>query len=89
MKRGWLCSRTATGPHVLKQPDFRAGLARLTALGLSLARRDEYIDWTDASRGTNFTAKRGIKGVIGGFRMRLLRHDAIAQSTQARFREEL
>ncbi len=29
-------SRTATGPHVLLQPDFRAGLARLTALGLSL-----------------------------------------------------
>jgi L-fuconolactonase len=29
-------SRTATGPHVLLQSDFRAGLARLTALGLSL-----------------------------------------------------
>jgi L-fuconolactonase len=29
-------SRTATGPHVLQQADFRAGLARLTALGLSL-----------------------------------------------------
>ena len=28
-------SRTATGPHVLMQPDFRAGLARLTAMGLS------------------------------------------------------
>jgi L-fuconolactonase len=28
-------SRTATGPHVLRQADFRAGLARLTALGLS------------------------------------------------------
>jgi predicted TIM-barrel fold metal-dependent hydrolase len=28
-------SRTATGPHVLRQPDFRAGLARLTTLGLS------------------------------------------------------
>jgi predicted TIM-barrel fold metal-dependent hydrolase len=28
-------SRTATGPHVLQQADFRAGLARLTALGLS------------------------------------------------------
>jgi len=29
-------SRTATGPHVMMQKDFRAGLARLTALGLSL-----------------------------------------------------
>ena len=29
-------SRTATGPHVLLQPDFRAGLGRLTALGRSL-----------------------------------------------------
>jgi predicted TIM-barrel fold metal-dependent hydrolase len=29
-------SRTVTGPHLLRQPDFRAGLARLTALGLSL-----------------------------------------------------
>jgi predicted TIM-barrel fold metal-dependent hydrolase len=28
-------SRTATGPQVLQQADFRAGLARLTALGLS------------------------------------------------------
>ena len=28
-------SRTATGPQVLRQPDFRAGLSRLTALGLS------------------------------------------------------
>jgi L-fuconolactonase len=29
-------SHTATGPHVLLQPEFRAGLARLSALGLSL-----------------------------------------------------
>ena len=29
-------SRTAGGPHLLRQPDFRAGFARLTALGLSL-----------------------------------------------------
>src|ERR671936_2597046 len=29
-------SRTATGPPVVQQVDFRAGLARLTALGLSL-----------------------------------------------------
>jgi len=29
-------SQTARGPHLMKQPDFRAGLARLTALGLSL-----------------------------------------------------
>ena len=28
-------SRTATGPHVLRRQDFRAGLARLSALGLS------------------------------------------------------
>ena len=29
-------SATAAGPHLLRQPDFRAGLTRLTALGLSL-----------------------------------------------------
>ena len=29
-------SQTATGPHLMQQPDFRAGLARLAALGLSL-----------------------------------------------------
>jgi predicted TIM-barrel fold metal-dependent hydrolase len=29
-------SRTANGPHLMQQADFRAGLARLTALGLSL-----------------------------------------------------
>jgi L-fuconolactonase len=29
-------SRTAKGPRLFAQPDFRAGLARLTALGLSL-----------------------------------------------------
>ncbi len=29
-------SATAVGPHLLRQADFRAGLARLTALGLSL-----------------------------------------------------
>ena len=29
-------SATAKGPHLLMQPDFRAGLARLTRLGLSL-----------------------------------------------------
>ena len=29
-------SRTATGPHLMRQASFRAGLARLTALGLSL-----------------------------------------------------
>src|SRR3989475_9564558 len=29
-------SRTATGPHVLREADFRAGLAQLTAFGLSL-----------------------------------------------------
>jgi predicted TIM-barrel fold metal-dependent hydrolase len=29
-------SRTAKGPHLFAQPDFRAGLGRLTALGLSL-----------------------------------------------------
>jgi predicted TIM-barrel fold metal-dependent hydrolase len=29
-------SRTATGPHLMARADFRAGLARLTALGLSL-----------------------------------------------------
>jgi len=29
-------SRTAAGPHLMKEPSFRAGLRRLTALGLSL-----------------------------------------------------
>src|SRR5499427_853723 len=29
-------SAVATGPHLMKRPDFRAGLARLMALGLSL-----------------------------------------------------
>jgi len=29
-------SATATGPHLMRRPEFRAGLARLTALGLSL-----------------------------------------------------
>jgi predicted TIM-barrel fold metal-dependent hydrolase len=29
-------SRTATGPHLMARADFRVGLARLTALGLSL-----------------------------------------------------
>jgi predicted TIM-barrel fold metal-dependent hydrolase len=29
-------SQTAKGPHLMRQSDFRAGLARLTALGLSL-----------------------------------------------------
>jgi predicted TIM-barrel fold metal-dependent hydrolase len=29
-------SRTASGPHLMQHADFRAGLARLTALGLSL-----------------------------------------------------
>ena len=29
-------SRTATGPHLMRQSDFREGLKRLTALGLSL-----------------------------------------------------
>jgi predicted TIM-barrel fold metal-dependent hydrolase len=29
-------SAVATGPHLMKRPDFRAGLARLTGLGLSL-----------------------------------------------------
>jgi len=29
-------SATATGPHLMRRPEFRAGVARLTALGLSL-----------------------------------------------------
>ena len=29
-------SAVATGPHLMKQPEFRAGLAQLTALDLSL-----------------------------------------------------
>jgi predicted TIM-barrel fold metal-dependent hydrolase len=29
-------SRTASGPHLMRQADFRSGLRRLTSLGLSL-----------------------------------------------------
>jgi predicted TIM-barrel fold metal-dependent hydrolase len=52
-------SRTGTGPHVLRQADFRAGLARLTALGLSLdawvyhPQLDDVIDLARASPNTS------------------------------------
>ena len=52
-------SRTATGPHLMRQPDFRAGLARLTALGLSFdawvfhPQLDEVIDLARACPGTS------------------------------------
>jgi predicted TIM-barrel fold metal-dependent hydrolase len=46
-------SRTAHGPHLMQQGDFRAGLARLTALGLSLdawAFHPQLADITDLAR---------------------------------------
>jgi L-fuconolactonase len=52
-------SRTATGPHLLRQPDFRAGLARLTALGLSLdawVYHPQLDDVTDLARAFPDTA---------------------------------
>jgi L-fuconolactonase len=60
-------SRTANGPHLMKRPEFRAGLARLTALGLSL---DAWVfhpqldDVTDLARA--FPAANIIVGHCGG-----------------------
>jgi predicted TIM-barrel fold metal-dependent hydrolase len=56
-----------TGPHLLKQPDFRARLARLTALGLSLdawAFHPQLADAVDLARG--FPAANIIVGHCGG-----------------------
>jgi predicted TIM-barrel fold metal-dependent hydrolase len=60
-------SATATGPHLLKQPDFRAGLARLTALGLSLDAwvfHPQLADAVDLARA--FPAANIIVGHCGG-----------------------
>ena len=60
-------SRTASGPHLMQQADFRAGLARLTALGLSL---DAWVfhpqlgDLIDLAR--DFPATNIITGHCGG-----------------------
>jgi len=60
-------SRTATGPHVMMQPDFRSGLARLTALGLSLdawAFHPQLADTVDLARA--FPHANIIVGHVGG-----------------------
>jgi predicted TIM-barrel fold metal-dependent hydrolase len=60
-------SATATGPHLVKQPDFRAGLARLTALGLSLDAwvfHPQLADVVDLARA--FPATNIIVGHCGG-----------------------
>ena len=60
-------SRTATGPHVMMQKDFRAGLARLTALGLSLdawAFHPQLADTVDLARA--FLHATIIVGHVGG-----------------------
>jgi predicted TIM-barrel fold metal-dependent hydrolase len=60
-------SRTANGPHLMQQKDFRAGLARLTALGLSLdawvfhTQLDDLIDLARAHPAANI-----ITGHCGG-----------------------
>ncbi|HEX6210272.1 MAG TPA: amidohydrolase family protein [Methylomirabilota bacterium] len=60
-------SAVATGPHDMRRPDFRAGLARLTALGLSL---DAWVfhpqlgDAIDLARA--FAAANIIVGHCGG-----------------------
>ena len=60
-------SRTATGPHLMMQPDFRAGLARLTALGLSLdawAFHPQLADVVDLARAC--PSANIIVGHVGG-----------------------
>jgi predicted TIM-barrel fold metal-dependent hydrolase len=60
-------SRTATGPHLMMQSDFRAGLARLTALGLSLdawAFHPQLADTVDLARA--FPHANIIVGHVGG-----------------------
>src|SRR6266511_1959412 len=57
----------ATGPHLMKRPDFRAGLARLTALGLSLDAwvfHPQLADAVDLARA--FPAANIIVGHVGG-----------------------
>ena len=60
-------SRTATGPHVMLQKDFRAGLARLTSMGLSLdawAFHPQLADMVDLARA--FPRATIIAGHVGG-----------------------
>jgi len=60
-------SRTADGPHVMRRPDFRTGLARLTALGLSLDAwvfHPQLADVIDLARA--FPAANIIVGHVGG-----------------------
>ena len=60
-------SAVATGPHLMKRPDFRAGLARLTALGLSLDAwvfHPQLADAVDLARA--FPAANIIVGHVGG-----------------------
>jgi predicted TIM-barrel fold metal-dependent hydrolase len=60
-------SRTSTGPHVMQQADFRAGLARLTALGLSLDAwvfHPQLADTIDLAR--TFPDATIIAGHVGG-----------------------
>lgn len=60
-------SRTATGPHLMARPDFRAGLARLVALDLSLdawAFHPQLADIVDLARA--FPHATIIVGHVGG-----------------------
>jgi predicted TIM-barrel fold metal-dependent hydrolase len=60
-------SAVATGPHDMKRPDFRAGLARLTALGLSLDAwvfHPQLADAVDLARA--FPDANIIVGHVGG-----------------------
>ena len=60
-------SRTATGPHLMRQSDFRAGLARLTAMGLSLdawAFHPQLADTVDLARA--FPQATIVVGHVGG-----------------------
>src|SRR5437867_3285341 len=60
-------SAAASAPHLLKQPDFRAGLARLTALGLSLDAwvfHPQLADAIDLARA--FPEANIIVGHVGG-----------------------
>jgi predicted TIM-barrel fold metal-dependent hydrolase len=60
-------SASATGPHLTSRPDFRAGLARLTALGLSLDAwvfHPQLADAVDLARA--FPATTIIAGHVGG-----------------------
>jgi predicted TIM-barrel fold metal-dependent hydrolase len=60
-------SRTAPGPHLMRQADFRAGLGRLVALGLSLDAwvfHPQLADTVDLAR--SFPQANIIAGHVGG-----------------------